>query len=193
MSTRPPYQVKIGQWIVNAEARRDTKGRLKVYPLPKADGGGTFEVAGINDRYDGRMAGYLRNLINLGQQKLAEVEAAEYILSNTDIAQKWTVNQALECYLRDCVFNRGPGGAAKILQIALGHAIPNLKVDGWIGAKTVAAMEQVKSPAELLTWLRQAREIYERHIAPPVGERAAFWKGLVRRWDNALVFAQTFL
>lgn len=193
MSQRPPYQVRIGQWIVNAEARRDTKKRLKVYLLPKADGGGTFEVAGINDRYDGRMAEHLRNLINLGQQKQAEVEAAEYILSNTDIAQKWTVNQALECYLRDCVFNRGPGGAAKILQIALGHAIPDVKVDGHIGPKTLAAMGQIKNPAELLTWLRQAREIYERRIAPPVGARAAFWKGLVNRWESSLAFARTFL
>jgi lysozyme family protein len=193
MSQRPPYQVKIGQWIVNAEARRDRQGRLRVYALPKADGGGAFEVAGINDRYDGRMAEHLRNLIDLGQQKQAEVEAAEYILSNTDIVQKWTVNQALECQLRDCVFNRGPGGAAKILQIALGHAIPNLKVDGHIGPKTVAAMEQIKNAAELLTWLRQAREIYERHIAPPVGARADFWKGLVNRWESSLVFARTFL
>lgn len=28
---RPPYQLRIGQWIVNAEARRDSKGRLAIY------------------------------------------------------------------------------------------------------------------------------------------------------------------
>ena len=193
MNSRALYQIKIGQWIVNAEARRDKQKRLRVYLLPKGDGGGTYEVAGINDKYDGREAEHLKNLIELGQQKQAEAEAAEYILSNTDLVMSWTINQALECYLRDCMFNRGPGGAAKILQIALGHALPNIAVDGHVGPKTLEAMGQIKSAADLLTWLRQAREIYERHIAPPVGDRAAFWKGLVNRWDDALVFARTFL
>ena len=37
--------------IVEFEARRDAKGRLAVYALPAGDGGGRYEVAGINDRY----------------------------------------------------------------------------------------------------------------------------------------------
>ena len=35
--------------IVNFEARRDSKGHLKVYNLPPEDGGGRYEVAGINN------------------------------------------------------------------------------------------------------------------------------------------------
>lgn len=50
---RPPYQLRIGQWIVNAEARRDSKGRLAIYKLPKADGGGTYEIAGIDAEAEG--------------------------------------------------------------------------------------------------------------------------------------------
>ena len=125
MSTpaRPDYQLKIGQWIVNAEARRDSKGRIRVYPLPKGDGGGTYEVAGIDDRYDPQMAPHLRNLIELGQQAQAEIDAAEYILGNTDVVQSWSQVPAIEVYLRDCCFNRGPTGAAKIFQIALGLSL----------------------------------------------------------------------
>jgi len=40
--------------IINFEARRDKRnGHLVVYNLPKNDGGGRYEVAGINERYDG--------------------------------------------------------------------------------------------------------------------------------------------
>lgn len=193
MSARPDYQIKTGQWIVNAEARRDSRGRLRVYPLPKGDGGGTYEVAGINDRYDGRMAEHLRNLIQLGQQAQAEIDARDYILSNTDGVRTWSQAPAIEVYLRDCCFNRGLGGAAKILQIALGHAHADVKVDGHVGPITLRYAQQVTDAKEFLGFLRSAREIYERRLAPPVGERAKFWKGLVNRWDNSLQFAKTFL
>lgn len=187
---RPDYQLKIGQWIVNAEARRDVKGRICVYKLPKADGGGTYEVAGINDRYDGRMAEHLANLIRLNQQQQAEIEARDYILSNTDIVMPWVHNVAIEAYLRDCCFNRGPGGAAKILQIALGSPV---KVDGYVGPVTLKAAAGIMNAKNFLLSLRRAREAYERVIAPPVGARAVFWPGLVNRWDNSLAFAQSLL
>ena len=43
-------RLQIAASILEFEARRDKQGRLKVYRLPAGDGGGTFEVAGINDR-----------------------------------------------------------------------------------------------------------------------------------------------
>lgn len=192
-TSRPPYQLALGKWIVDAEARRDRQGRIRVYQLPAGDGGGTYEIAGINDRYDPRMARHLRNLIDLKQYPQVEIDAAEYILGNTDVVQSWSALPAIEIYLRDCCFNRGPTGAAKIFQIALGHAHADIKVDGHIGTITLGYSRQVTNAKEFLGFLRSAREIYERRIAPPVGERAKFWKGLVNRWDNSLAFAQKFL
>lgn len=187
--TRAPYQLSIGRFILDVEARRDAKGHLAVYKLPKADGGGTFEVAGINDRYHLHQAEHLRNLIQHGQHDEAEREAVNYLLSYTDLVASWTPVTAFEAFLRDCAFNRGPGGAAKILQIALG-----VEVDGHVGSKTRAALNLIPLTArrEFLQRLRDAREQYERHIAPPVGSRAKFWKGLVNRWNRAHQFALTF-
>lgn len=186
---RPPYQLRIGQWIVNAEARRDTKGRIAIYKLPKADGGGTFEVAGINDRYHPHQADHLRDLIQLGQHAKAEQAATEYILAYTDLVTSWTSIVAFEAFLRDCAFNRGPGGAAKILQIAL-----DVTVDGDVGPQTRRAMSAITLDQRkpFLAKLREARELYERRIAPPTGARAKFWQGLNNRWDKAHAFALTF-
>ena len=48
MST-PQERLRIAESILNFEARRDRQGRLQVYKLPSGDGGGAFEVAGINE------------------------------------------------------------------------------------------------------------------------------------------------
>jgi hypothetical protein len=45
------------------------------------------------------------------------------------------------------------------------------------------------TPDEILTQLRAGREDYERNV---VGFRANFWRGLVNRWDKALVKAREF-
>lgn len=189
MSARPAYQLKIGQWIVNAESRRDSEGRLKVYPIPSGDGGGKYEIAGINDRYHPEAAKRLRALIQQGQHAAAEREAVAYILDYTDLVARWALPPALEAFLRDCAFNRGPGGAGRILQIAV-----NVRQDGHVGPITLAAVrDRIHDVPALLQFLRKAREIYERQIAPPVGDRAKFWPGLVNRWEKALKFSQTLL
>ncbi|MEO5718205.1 MAG: putative peptidoglycan-binding domain-containing protein [Chthoniobacterales bacterium] len=103
---------------------------------------------------------------------------AEY----TDVVAKWTTLPSIESYLRDSAFNCGPGGAAKILQIALG-----VKVDGGVGPETLKALRVAeKDPAKLLVALRVAREQYELRVA---SRREKFWKGLVNRWDGSLDFA----
>lgn len=185
MST-PEQRKKMGAHIVNFEARRDANGRVRVYLLPVEDGGGTYEVAGINNKFHPEAAARLRSLVETGKQQQAEAEAADYIVKFTDRVAEWTKSAAVECYLRDCAFNRGPGGAAKILQIAVG-----VGVDGGVGPITkqaVAAAE--RNPGALLDSLRAARETYERdHI----GFRAIFWEGLTNRWNKAHAFAKTFL
>lgn len=184
---RTPKQIQIGQFIVNSEARRDRLGRLRIYPLPEADGGGEYEIAGINDKYHPQMAAKLAAMIRGGKHAEAEQEAVHYILDYTDAVLGWHPSAAVEAFLRDSSFNRGPGGAAKIYQRAVGA-----KIDGKVGPVTKAA-GAVIPPAELLLSLRKARETYERIIAPPKGERAKFWKGLVNRWNAVLEFSQGLL
>jgi Predicted Peptidoglycan domain len=179
----PEVRKKIAESIMNLEARRDANGHLRVYNLPPSDGGGRYEVAGINERYDPEEAAKLRVLVNAGRYDEAERDAVEYIAKYTDVVSKWTTLPSIEAFLRDCVFNRGPGGAAKILQMALG-----VKVDGAVGPETLAALRRAeKDPARLLAVLRVAREHYEMRV---VGRRPEFWKGLVNRWDKSLAFAQ---
>lgn len=173
---------KMAESIVKFEGRRDGQGHLRVYILPAGDGGGRYEVAGINDRYHPQEAAKLRQLIDAGHFDAAEDYAAEVIAEYTDVVAKWTTVPSIEAYLRDCAFNRGPGGAAKILQIALG-----VHVDGGVGPETLGALRQAeKDPVKLLAALRVAREQYELRVA---GRREKFWKGLVNRWDGSLDFA----
>ena len=182
-----PRRIDMAGFILDSEARRDKQGNLKVYSLPAADGGGSFEVAGINDRYHPEAAWKLKNLLQEGKYFEAEEYIKAYLLAYTDVVTNWTRNPAIEAFLRDTAFNRGPKGALRILQIALGVAD-----DGKWGPITQAAMGKY-TPSGLLDKLRKARETYELRIAPPVGARKQFWAGLQNRWDNALKFSKEFI
>lgn len=186
MST-PDQRKKMARAIVDFEARRDRQGHLVVYQLPPADGGGRYEVAGINERYDKPVADKLVGLVEAGKYDEAENVADEYIAANTDPATKLTQIPSLESYLRDIVFNRGVTGATKTLQHALGTTM-----DGIVGPNTKAKMaEAEKDPQALLQKLRDAREWYERNVVHR-DESSMFWKGLVNRWNKSLVTAKSF-
>ena len=175
---------EIGQLILNWEARRDKQGRLAVYKLPSGDGGGTFEVAGINDRFHPVESRRLKQLIEAGRYDDAEREAVFYLVDYTAGAGKWAGNWRTELFLRDTAFNRGPGGAAKILQDALG-----VKQDGKVGPVTIAALREAERDTPLLICkLREARERYERRVAGR-DERSKFWKGLVNRLEKVTAAA----
>ena len=187
--TMTPRLQKMMDFIVSVEARRDASGNLRVYPLPKADGGGTFEVAGINDRYHPIQARILRELVESKRFAQAEAFIREHLAEYTDIVTAWSKLPAIEAFLRDSAFNRGPKGALRILQRAV-----NVADDGKWGPITRAAVKAAEAdPRALLHSLRHAREAYERRIAPPVGARAKFWKGLQNRWNAAEAFALTLL
>ncbi|WP_353475337.1 GDSL-type esterase/lipase family protein [Salipiger sp. H15] len=179
-------RTRMAHEILNYEARR-VNGKLAVYHLPAGDGGGTYEVAGINDRYHKTEVDHLVALIEAGRHAEAEAYATEFIAGYTDRADRWCATLAVEFYVRDCVFNRGPGGAAWILQHAVGA-----ETDMSVGQKTrdaVAVAE--RNPARLVDKLRASREVYERHIGRD--ERSRFWQGLVNRWNKAQAFARTLL
>lgn len=171
--------------IVNFEARRDSKGRLAVYNLPSGDGGGAYEVAGINQRYHRAQVDKLVALIRAGRHKEAEASVVAYLVKYTDVAAKWSDDPRIEFFLRDTVFNRGPTGAAIILQKAVG-----VVRDGKVGPLTLAAAAKL-DPAMLLKELRLAREWYERHVVGR-GPGNKFWAGLVNRWDKLLKLAKEF-
>jgi hypothetical protein len=164
---------QMAQWIVNQEARRDAQGRLKVYNLPANDGGGRFEVAGISERYDTGVCLKLVAMLNAGQYAAAEHEAALYIASQTDAAAKWTRLPAAELFLRDTIFNRGLGGAIKILQMALG-VVARSQI-------ATAVLQAEQNPRHFIQSLRAAREQYEWKV---VGRRANLVAGLINRWNH---------
>ena len=171
--------------IVNFEARRDAAGHLMIHYPPTGDGGGTYEVAGINSRYNRVTAKMLARLIARQRYDDAERVAAEFIARNTDCAASWTDVPAVQFYLRDCVFSRGARGAALIFQHALG-----VVADGKVGPITRAAAAVV-DPLQLLMQLRRAREQYERDVVHR-DERSKFWAGLSSRWDKAVTTAKQF-
>lgn len=186
--TTPEERLRIAAQIVDWEARRDSEGRIEVYKLPPGDGGGTYEVGGINDKYHPEEAKLLKNLIEQGKHTEAEAVAAAYIATYTDSVAVWTKVTGIEAYLRDSSFNRGAKGAARIYQIAL-----NVPVDGIVGSITLGAARQAESqPKKLLKALREAREQYERNS---VGrdESSPFWRGLVNRWNKSLDFSISLL
>lgn len=172
--------------ILQFEARREN-GHLAVYELPPEDGGGTYEVAGINDKYNKDVVDVLVKLINKERYDEAEAIAVDFIAEETDRAAGWTTVPALEFYLRDMIFNRGARGAAKILQDAL-----NVPIDGAVGPVTLGKLRTAEGdPAGLLNDMRKARENYERTVAKR-NESSSLWKGLVNRWNKALAAAHTF-
>ena len=181
-------RLRMAKIIVDFEARRDRQGHLAVYRLRREDGGGRYEVAGINERYHKQECDQLVRLIESGRYAEAEDLACEFIAKYTDPAAAWCQNGASEFYLRDCMFNRGPRGAAKILQRAVG-----VTIDGDVGPQTLAAVRGAEMrPLALLDELRKAREWYERVYAHR-NEGSVFWQGLVNRWNNSKTAARQFL
>lgn len=176
-------RTRMARQILSYEARRDSRGRLAVYAPPAGDGGGAYEVAGINARYHPKEAAALAALITAGKHDLAEAQAIEFIAAYTDVVSGWHPDPGVEFVLRDCAFNRGPTGAARIFQRSLGLAEDGIVRPGGPTRKAAA----VRDGADMIDAIRTARESYERS---PVGrdESSKFWRGLVSRWDKATAF-----
>jgi lysozyme family protein len=178
-------RTRMAKAIIEFEARRDSKGRLAVYELPAGDGGGRYEVARINDRYHKAEVDHVVALIKAGKHDEAEAYVVDFIAKYSDVVIGWSSDAGVEFYLRDCAFNRGPKGAARILQRAAD--VPD---DGEVGPKTCSAIANM-SPEQLLLHLRAAREQHERAVVHR-DESSKFWQGLVKRWDNALSIGRKF-
>jgi lysozyme family protein len=196
-------QEQMGLAIVQEFEGRYKDGKLTVYKLPSEDKGGTFEVAGVNDKYHYTKAHELRELINRGEHTKAELEAARHIISYTEPVRKFFPsiqladdNPDIEFLLRDCAFNRGLKGVATILQIAIGMV--GKDIDGVIGDESKEAFALwLKKPLDLALMITDAREEYERGSYPwkstKRNESSSLWKGLVNRWQKAQLVSGRFV
>jgi len=196
----PPMskRLEMGQAIATFEGRY-RGSNLQVYSLPKADGVGSFEVAGINECYDSEMSSELRTLISCGEHREAEQMVADYIVDYTAGVVEFFPEShnaddypGIECVLRDTAFNRGMKGAAAVLQLALEMG----EIDGVVGPKTRAEFgEQLTRADELLSALTRAREAYERTSYPwkkaRRDEGSKLWKHLSKRWAQTHTVAGT--
>jgi lysozyme family protein len=184
----------MGKAIVEFEGRYKG-GKLQHYKLPPGDGGGSGEVAGINQKYHPKEYAKLKGMIEKGQHEQAEAEAAAYIEEYTRPVLKFfpspqsaEANPSIEFVLRDASFNRGAKGAATVLQIALDMH----DIDGVIGPIThreFAKQLDDPGPAAVLDAITAARETYERNVyawkTSARDESSDFWEGLSNRWAKA--------
>ena len=121
-----PLPLQTVEW----EGRKDKQGNLAVYKLPSGDMGGSYEVAGINDRYHPEA---FKAISSLPPQERASA-AAEYIQGYTaPLVER--LPQALQPFTQDMAFNRGLGGATKYLQQGLNTLGMSVKVDGGLGLR----------------------------------------------------------
>jgi len=171
-----PLPLQTVEW----EGRKDKQGNLAVYKLPTGDMGGNYEVAGINDRYHPEA---FKAISSLPAQERAKA-AAEYIQGYTaPLVEK--LPQALQPFTQDLAFNRGLGGATKYIQQGLNTLGQKVAVDGGLGPKTLAAINQVE-PRALMRAASDAQLQYEYNMAERNPARKKFIPGLEARIRNRL-------
>jgi hypothetical protein len=171
-----PLPLQTVEW----EGRKDKQGNLAVYKLPSGDMGGSYEVAGINDRYHPEA---FKAISSLPPQERASA-AAEYIQGYTaPLVER--LPQALQPFTQDMAFNRGLGGATKYLQQGLNTLGMSVKVDGGMGPKTLEAINQV-NPRALMQAASKAQLDDEYRMAQKNPDRKKFIPGLESRIRNRL-------
>jgi hypothetical protein len=177
-------RAKMATMMFDSEARKDGKGRVQIYELPPGDGGGSYEVAGINDRFHPEMAAKLAGLVRRGNHAEAERQAKAHYQKITDKAGQVVADKGagVEYVMRDIALNRGHGGALATLRLALGNddVSPGNQRAAYA---PLTADEKRKlaeaSPEMLVRQLTMARKIYEDRFA---GARPQFREGLQNRW-----------
>lgn len=165
---------------IDFEARKDKQGNVQVYKLPAGDMGGNFEVAGINDKYH---PDAFKRISSLPAQERAQA-AAQYVKEYTSpFVSK--LPQEVQPFAQDLAFNRGMGGATKYIQQGLNTLGHKVAVDGGLGPKTLAAINQVE-PKALMRAASQAQLEDEYRMAQRNPARKKFIGGLENRIRNRL-------
>lgn len=165
---------------IDWEARKDKQGNVQVYKLPAGDMGGSFEVAGINDKYH---PDAFKRIASLPAQERAQA-AAQYVKEYTSpFVNK--LPEPIRPFAQDLAFNRGMGGATKYIQQGLNALGQKVVVDGGLGPKTLAAINQV-DPRALMKAASQAQLDDEYRMARANPARKKFIGGLENRIRNRL-------
>ena len=165
---------------IDWEARKDKEGNVQVYKLPAGDMGGSFEVAGINDKYH---PDAFKRIASLPAQERAQA-AAQYVKEYTSpFVNK--LPEPIRPFAQDLAFNRGMGGATKYIQQGLNALGQKVAVDGGLGPKTLAAINQV-DPRALMRAASQAQLNDEYRMAQTNPARKKFIGGLENRIRNRL-------
>lgn len=180
--THTPMADTFGKEIINLEARRDAEGNITTYKLPEADGGGTHEIAGINNKYHPKAYARIKKLIDAGKHQEAQQAISDYIISYTQPAGDFLVAQgvnsaAAEFMLRDIYFNMGPGGTDKVLK----RAFPSGKIEGYT------------SEQDLIQRIYRARADYYSAIIRSKPEKAIFRNGWLNRNNKVLATAASLI
>jgi len=165
---------------VDWEARKDKQGNVQVYKLPSGDMGGSFEVAGINDKYHPEA---FKRIASMPADQRAQA-AAEYIREYTNpLVSK--LPEQMKSFAQDMAFNRGMGGATKYIQRGLNALGQNVSVDGALGPKTLQAIGQVQ-PQALMRAASDAQLQDEYKMLQNNPARKKFIAGLESRIRNRL-------
>lgn len=183
--THTPQADSFSDSIFDLEARRDKNGNLTVYPLPKADGGGAYEVAGINAKYHPAKAARLKHLIESGNPEQAEKEAKQYYIHYTQPAGDTLTIQgvnspAAELMLRDIYFNMGPGGMQRVLSRAFGN-------------QSIATYLRTHNEQDLIQRIYTARAGYYEAIIRSNPSKKFFRDGWLNRNNKILASAAALI
>lgn len=166
--------------MLSNEARVDANGRPMLYKLPAADGGGEYEVAGLNEKSNPAELAHVRQMIQEGRPT---EEIRSYIKSvykqKTNYAMQYLppgYSQGVELFLRDCALNHSPKGVTTILCNAIGIPAntPNIQSE-------VAKFVRVHGEAALLHNLSIARGNYYAQLVGKKPGRSIFYKGWMNR------------
>lgn len=177
--------------IIGNEARRDKQGNLSIYKLPAGDGGGTHEIAGINNGSHPAEYAKLEALVKAGKHAEAEQEAQRYIMQYTQpvgniLQNAGVASSGIDYFLRDMYMNGGEYGAVRVIHRALG--VGDSKK---INADTVEAVKtylKTHTEQQLLERLKNARERLYKSIAAHNPDKRQFLSGWLNR--NNRVYGQ---
>lgn len=177
--------------IIGNEARRDKQGNLSIYRLPAGDGGGTHEIAGINNGSHPAEYAKLETLVKAGKHAEAEQEAKRYIMQYTQpvgniLQTAGVASSGIDYFLRDMYFNGGEYGAVRVIHRALG-----VEDSKKFNADTVEAVKnylKTHTEQQLLERLKNARERLYKSIAANNPDKRQFLSGWINR--NNRVYGQ---
>lgn len=174
--------------IISNEARFDKKGNLAIYKLPDGDGGGEYEIVGINQKNHSQEFNKLAGMLKDGKHQEAKEEAASYIDKKTSrvgelLQSSGVQHDGIDYLLRDMCFNGGESFPARVIHRSLG--IPDSKSFNGDTGEAISSYLQSHSEEELLAVLKQGRDDLYRSIATNNPKKQKFLRGWLNRSESS--------